>query len=76
MANARTDGYGFWDGTTSFVATESNLDTQKFAAKVASGLSKKHVQVLVFDPSDMSAVAFGPIEQAAILGSFFAHFHQ
>lgn len=64
-----TDGY--WDEGTSFFITQSDLSTHAFGSKVVKGLSAKDDLVLVFDPSDMSAYSFGPIEHLDVLASFF-----
>ena len=71
MHNARTKGLGFWEETTSFVLTESAMNTWDFADKVCSGLSAANDIVVVFDPSDMSMAYFGPVAAPDVLRSFF-----
>jgi len=70
IANVRDEQLGFWDGTTSFFLVESRRDTNSFAANAVRGLSSRHDMVVIFDPSDMSAVYFGPVPEADILESF------
>ena len=68
--NVYTD-QGYWEETTSFLLVVSGLDTNKFASKAVQGLSPSDDMVLVFDPEDMSAVAFGPFKHTGVLKSFF-----
>ena len=69
--NLNKEQIGFWADPTSFYLVESNLDTYSFAAKASKGLSVKDDLVVVFDPSDMSAASFGPVEHFDVLESFF-----
>lgn len=69
--NARTQGMGYWDETTSFILAESTLSTPDFAAKVCRGLSASDDMVVVFDPSDQSANYFGALRHVDVLHSFF-----
>ena len=69
--NVYTPNAGYWEETTSFLLVNSSLHTQAFAAKAVEGLSPRDDIVVVFDPSDMSASYFGPIEHAEVLRSFF-----
>jgi hypothetical protein len=71
ITNMSKNGSGFWADPTSFYLVESNLDTYSFAAKACAGLSSKDDLVFVFDPEDMSAATFGPVEHFAVLQSFF-----
>ena len=68
--NVYTKGGGFWDEPTSFIFAESALDTYQFGGKAVEGLSRRDDLVLIFDPEDMSACYFGPIEDEAVLLSF------
>lgn len=70
MDNVYSD-QGYWDETTSFLLVESNLMTFEFAEKAFRGLSSRDDIVVVFDPSDMSSVCFGPIEHLDVLRHFF-----
>ncbi len=70
IENIHAGNNGYWDETTSFAFVGSDLDTHAFAKKAVQGLSAAHDIVLVFDPSDMSARHFGPVEYADILKSF------
>lgn len=70
IENVRTDGLGYWDEPTSFLLVESNLDTYAFGARAAQGLAHEDL-VLVFDPEDMSACYFGPVEDEGVLRTFF-----
>jgi len=69
--NMHEDGHGFWADPTSFYLIESNHDTYSFAAKACKGLSARDDLVFVFDPTDMSAASFGPVEHFDVLQSFF-----
>ncbi|ERP87267.1 hypothetical protein Q669_10915 [Labrenzia sp. C1B10] len=69
--NVWAKGQGYWDETTSFILAGSDLDTFSFAKKASEGLGAKDDILLVFDPSDMSAAYFGPVDSPEILGSFF-----
>lgn len=69
--NARTPEMGYWEETTSFIVTESDLDTNAYSAKVCKGLSSTEDMVFVFDPTDMSACYFGAVRHADVLESFF-----
>lgn len=69
-ATRKHDG-GFWDATTSFFLTESDLDTISFGNELCAGLDATHDMLVVFDPSDMSMVYFGAVPNPDILGSFF-----
>jgi hypothetical protein len=71
IENMHQDGQGFWADPTSFYLVESDLDTYSFAAKASRGLSVKDDLVVVFDPTDMSAASFGPVEHFDVLKSFF-----
>lgn len=62
---------GFWDATTSFILTESNLDTFTFGEALSSGLNEANDMMIVFDPSDMSMAYFGDVDEPDILGTFF-----
>ncbi|MCS0463778.1 MULTISPECIES: hypothetical protein [Rhizobium] len=62
---------GFWDGTTSFLAVSSPLNTGAFAKQAASALSRDDDMLIVFDPADMSMAYFGQVEHADVLESFF-----
>ncbi|MCA1366474.1 hypothetical protein I6F15_03515 [Bradyrhizobium sp. BRP14] len=64
---------GFWDSTTSFVLTESTLDTNALAKKASAALSAKDDQLIVFDPGDMSVAHFGPVSAPDVLTSFFRY---
>lgn len=61
---------GYWEETTSFFFAGSQLDTPTFAAKACKGLSPENDLVVVFDPEDMSACYFGPVEHRDALLSF------
>jgi len=67
----RTDGFGYWEETTSFFLVESNLDTPTFARAAAAGLSPAHDMLVAFDPSDMSSAYFGAVKHPEVLASFF-----
>lgn len=69
--NARKDNEGYWEETTSFLLVGSSLDTPSFTRKVCKGLSAADDLVVVFDPDDMSANYFGPLEHVEVLKSFF-----
>jgi hypothetical protein len=69
--NVYTDS-GYWDETTSFLLVSSELSTPAFATKACKGLSAKDDIVVVFDPSDMSACYFGPVNHPDVLATFFA----
>lgn len=56
--------------TTFIRLVESNLDTYAFGARAAQGLAHEDL-VLVFDPEDMSACYFGPVEDEGVLRTFF-----
>jgi hypothetical protein len=71
MQNARTQGLGFWEETTSFLLAESTLSTPAFAKNVSEGLSSADDLVFVFDPADMSASYFGALAELNVLQSFF-----
>jgi hypothetical protein len=62
---------GYWEETTSFLLANSDLSTPAFAAKACKGLSAADDLVVVFDPSDMSASYFGPLQHIDVLKSFF-----
>ncbi len=62
---------GFWEETTSFIIVNSELSTLAFAEKACTGLSAADDLVIVFDPEDMNAAYFGPLEHEAVLASFF-----
>jgi len=70
ISDLREESMGFWDGTTSFFLVESRLNTYDFAERACRRLSERHDIVIIFDPSDMSAVQFGPVPEAEILASF------
>ncbi len=71
VQNVRTEGSGYWEETTAFFLVESGLDTNSFATKAVQGLNSKEDAVLIFDPSDMSAVFFGLLAHEGVLKSFF-----
>jgi hypothetical protein len=71
LQNVRTDGLGFWDEPTSFMLVESTLSTGAFSKAAVQGLSAKHDLVFIFDPTDMSACYFGPVQAVPVLLSFF-----
>lgn len=62
---------GYWSELTSFILVQSELDTESFARKAASVLSRSHDMLFVLDPSDESACYFGAIEEQEVLISFF-----
>lgn len=65
--NITDEGGAYWGEPTSFYLVESDLMTPDFAKKAVRGLSSNDDLVLVFDPSDMSANYFGPVEHAEVL---------
>jgi len=71
IENVHTQGYGYWEETTSFLLAQSGLNTTDFAQKAVKGLSATDDLVVVFDPSDMSAVYFGPLKHGDVLRGFF-----
>lgn len=72
ITGARASGeMGFWDGTTSFILVESEMNTYEIAKSASKGLSEKDDMLLVFDPSDMSAGYFGAVPETKVLGTFF-----
>ncbi|QNQ62531.1 hypothetical protein IB024_01875 [Brucella sp. 6810] len=71
IAAAREANAGFWDATTSFIIAESLLSTGGFAAKLTKELDENHDMLVVFDPSDMSMVYFGDVNEPEVLCSFF-----
>ncbi|MBO6668250.1 hypothetical protein [Parvibaculum sp.] len=71
VENVHTEGLGYWEETTSFFLVESTEDTPSFARKAAKGLSERDDLLVAFDPSDMSAAYFGPLEHVDVLASFF-----
>ncbi len=62
---------GYWEESTSFILTTSDLDTHSFASLAAEGLSEVDDKLVVFDPSDMSLAYFGDIRHPEELSSFF-----
>lgn len=62
---------GFWDGTTSFLLTESTLDTNALTKRASVALSAEYDQLVVFDPGDMSMSHFGKVVNVDVLKSFF-----
>lgn len=70
VENVLAEGAGYWDETTSFFFVESNKDTYAMSEALVVGLSSKHDIVVVFDPQDMSACYFGPVQHEDVLLSF------
>ncbi|HEX2257287.1 MAG TPA: hypothetical protein VHG92_11420 [Afifellaceae bacterium] len=68
--NVYADNDGYWEETTSFFFVGSSLDTYSFAKKAVKGLSPNDDLVVLFDPSDMSAAYFGPVEHLDVLKFF------
>lgn len=62
---------GYWEDSTSFIVTTSDLDTHSLARLAAEGLSEADDKLVVFDPSDMSLAYFGDIRHPEELSSFF-----
>ena len=69
--NVHADNKGYWEETTSFLMVGSSLNTTDFGKNAVRGLSANDDMVVVFDPSDMSAVYFGPLQHLEVLRSFF-----
>jgi hypothetical protein len=65
-----------WMETTSFVLVDTEESLEAFAHRLYFGsklIDSKDI-LLVFDPARSSAIARGPIEYPATLGSKFRHF--
>jgi|GEM_PF-2167501 len=71
VENVRSANCGYWEETTSFFLVESSKDTLSFARMAANGLSERDDLLVAFDPGDMSAAYFGPLEEEDVLASFF-----
>lgn len=70
LNNACEGSDGWWAEPTSFIIVSSPKDTYEFAKQVTKVLSAKIDLILIFDPSDMSAVCFGNVEHPSILSEF------
>ncbi|WP_114947567.1 hypothetical protein [Microvirga calopogonii] len=70
LDNITGEGGAYWGEPTSFYFVQSSLITPEFSKKTVRGLSPKDDLVVVFDPSDMSANYFGPIEHVDVLLGF------
>jgi hypothetical protein len=69
--NVTAQKRGFWAEPTSLLLVESDLNTTSFGKAAVQGLSSRDDLVFVFDPSDMSAGYFGPVQHLDVLRSFF-----